>query len=103
MIDAGDRTGAAFETTGKFNGHLPFLGEGVEICRAGIDAESFLAGVTELLVENNMGFFVVLKGIKSQFLCDFHSTPLIQVAKHKSDPHITELGSSIFFLIVTNL
>ncbi len=63
-VDTGDRTGAAFETTGEFDSHLPFLGKRVEVCRAGIDAESLPAGVTNLLVEKDMGLFVVLKGVK---------------------------------------
>ena len=83
-VDAGDRTGAAFETTCEFNGHLLLLGEGVEVCRAGIDAESFLAGMTELLIEKDMGLFIVLKGIKRQLFGDFHSTPLIETAKRKT-------------------
>ncbi len=65
-IDAGDHAGATFETTGKFHDHLSFLIQGVEICRAGIDAESFLAGVADFLVEKDVGLFIVFKGIESQ-------------------------------------
>ena len=72
MVDTGDRTGTAFETTGKFNGHLPFLGERVEVCRTGIDTESLPAGMTNLLVEKDMRVFVVLKGIQGQLLGNFH-------------------------------
>ena len=62
-IGTGDHAGTAFETTGKLDGHLPFFGESVEISRAGIDAESFLAGMADLLIEKNVGLFIVLKGI----------------------------------------
>ncbi len=74
-VDAGDRAGAAFETTRELNGYLSFFGEGVEVCRAGIDTESFPAGVTNLLVEKDMGLFVVLKGVKGQLLGNFHRSP----------------------------
>jgi len=71
-VDAGDHARAAFETPGKFDGHLSFLGQSVKICRAGIDAESFLAGVADLWVKKDMGFLVVFKGVKSQLFGNFH-------------------------------
>jgi len=71
-VDTGNHTGATFKTTREFYGHLPLLGEGVQVCRAGIDAESFLAGVTDLLIKKDVGLFIVLKGIQRQFLGDFH-------------------------------
>ena len=71
-IDASDHAGSAFETAGKFHHHLSFLIQGVEVCRAGIDAESLLAGVTDFLVEKNMGFLIVFKSIESQFFGNLH-------------------------------
>ena len=62
-IDAGDHAGAAFQAPGKFDGHLFFFGEGIKVCRAGVDAEPFLAGMTDPLVEKDMGFFIVFEGI----------------------------------------
>jgi len=63
-IDAGDHTGAAFQTTGKFNGHLSILLERIEVCRAGINAKPFFAALTDFLVEVYMRFFVVLKSVQ---------------------------------------
>jgi len=71
-IDAGDHAGAAFEAAGKFHDHLSFLIQGVKVCRAGIDAETFLTGMADFLIEKNMGFLIVFKGIESQLLSDLH-------------------------------
>src|SRR4030042_2927125 len=80
-IDAGDHAGSAFETAGKFHHHLSFLIQGVEVCRAGIDTEPLLTGMTDFLVEKNMGFLIVFKGIEGQLLSDFHrasNSPIFQ-------------------------
>ena len=115
VVDTGDRTGATFETTGEFNGHLSFLGERVEIRRTGIDAEPFLAGLTDFLVEKDIRLFVVFKGIKRQLLGNFHSTLLIRIVRRKAlgvkgeticalpSRAFTKFWSLTFFLIVTNL
>ena len=71
-VAAGDHARAAFEAAGKFDGHLSFLSQGVKICRAGIDAESFLAGVADLWVEKDVGLFIILKGVESQLFGNFH-------------------------------
>jgi hypothetical protein len=76
VIDAGDLAGAAFQTSGKLNHHLSFFVKGIKVCRAGINAESFFAGVTDFLIKSDMGLFVIPKSIKSQFFGDFHSIPL---------------------------
>ena len=62
-IDAGDHAGAALQAPGKFDGHFSLFVKRVKVCRASINAESFLAGITDLLIEDNMGLSVVLKGI----------------------------------------
>ncbi len=64
-VNAGNHAGTTFETTGKFYNHLSFLVEGVEVCRASIDAESFLTGVAYVLIEKDMGFLVIFKSIQS--------------------------------------
>jgi hypothetical protein len=71
-IDAGDLAGAAFQTTRKLNHHLSLFVKGVEVCRTGINAESFFAGVADLLIERDMGLFVIFKGIEGQFFGYFH-------------------------------
>ena len=63
-IDAGDLTGAAFQTTGKLNHHLSLFVKGVKVCRAGVNAESFFAGVADFLIKRNVGLFVILKSIQ---------------------------------------
>ncbi len=63
-IGTGNHAGAAFETAGIFHDHLFFFIQGIEICRAGVDAEALLAGMTDLLVELNMSFLIVLEGIE---------------------------------------
>jgi hypothetical protein len=72
-IDTGNHARATFEATRKFDGHLAFLGEGVQVCRAGIDAEPLLAGLTDLLIKENMRLGIVLKGIQCQLFGDLHS------------------------------
>ncbi len=64
-IDAGDHAGTALEAAGKFHHHLTFFIEGVKVGRAGIDAEAFLAGVTDILIQLDMSFPIVFKGIQS--------------------------------------
>ena len=63
-IHAGNHAGAAFQTSGKFDGPLVFFVEGVKVCGAGINAESFLTGGTDFLLKKDMGLFVVFKGIE---------------------------------------
>jgi len=74
-VNAGDHTRTAFKASGEFDHHLPLLIEGIEVSRAGVDAESLFAIFANGLIENDMSFFVVLKGINSQFFCNFHGTP----------------------------
>jgi len=62
-IDTGDLTGSAFQATGKFDHHLSFLVKRIEIGRAGVDTEAFLAGSADFLIELNMALFIVFKGI----------------------------------------
>ncbi len=71
-VDAGDHAGAAFKAAGKFDSHLSLLGQAIKIGRAGVDTESFLAGMADLRVEKDVGFLVILKGIESQLFGDFH-------------------------------
>jgi hypothetical protein len=71
-IDAGNHARATFEATRKFDGHLPFLSQGVKVCRTGIDAESFFTGVADFLIEMDVGFFVVFECIERQFLGNLH-------------------------------
>jgi hypothetical protein len=76
-IDAGNLTGPAFETTGKFDHHLSLFVKGVKVCWTGINTEMFFTFLTDFWVEENVGFFVVFKGIQSQFLGDLHqASPL---------------------------
>jgi hypothetical protein len=63
-INAGDHAGAAFQTSSKLYHHLSLLIERIEVCRASINAKPFFAALTDLLVESNMGFFVVFKSIE---------------------------------------
>jgi len=71
-VETGDLTGAAFQTTGKFDHHLSLFVQGVKVCGAGVNAESFFTGVANLLIKSDMGFLVVLKGIQGQLLGDLH-------------------------------
>jgi hypothetical protein len=63
-IDTCDHAGATFQTTGEFDHHLSLFVERIEVRWTGINAKSFFAAVTDLLVEPNVGFFVVFKGIE---------------------------------------
>ncbi len=63
-IDTGDLAGAAFQTAGKFDHHLSFLIQGIEVCRTSINAKTFFAVMTDFLIKLDMGFFIVLKGIQ---------------------------------------
>ncbi len=74
-IGASDHTGATFEAAGKFDHHLSLLIQGVEICRTGIDAEPFLAGVADFLVKRDVALLVVFKSIQSKLLSNFHLAP----------------------------
>jgi hypothetical protein len=58
-IDAGDHASAAFKTAGELHNHLSLFIQGIQVGRAGIDAEPFLAGMTDFLVEKDMGFLIV--------------------------------------------
>jgi hypothetical protein len=71
-IDAGNHTRAAFQTAGKFDHHLSLFIKGIKVCRAGINAKPLFAALTDLLVEVNMGFFVVFEGIKRQLVSNPH-------------------------------
>ena len=62
-IDAGDHAGPAFETAGKFYHHLSLFIQGVKICRTGIDTEPLLTGMADFLIEKDVGFLIVFKGI----------------------------------------
>jgi hypothetical protein len=71
-IDAGYLAGAAFQTTGIFGHHLSFFIQSIEVCRAGIDAKTFFATMTDVLVKLYMGLFVVFKGIQGQLFGNLH-------------------------------
>lgn len=62
-IDAGDHAGPAFKAAGELHYHLSLLIQGIEVGRAGIDAEPLLTGATDFLVEKDMGLLIVFKGI----------------------------------------
>jgi hypothetical protein len=64
IINAGNHTSTTLQTADKFHLHHPFLIKRIEICRAGINAKPLFAALTDLLVEVNVGFFIVFKGIK---------------------------------------
>jgi hypothetical protein len=63
-VDTSDLAGAAFQTTGKFDTHLSLLVKRIEVCWTGINTETFFAVLTDFLVDVDMGFFVVFKGIE---------------------------------------
>jgi hypothetical protein len=71
-VDTGNLASAAFQATGKLDHHLSLFIQGVKVCRAGINAESFFAGVADFLIQGDMGFLVVLKSIKGKFLGNLH-------------------------------
>jgi hypothetical protein len=73
-INAGDHTGAAFQTASKFNHHLSLVVERIEVRRTSINAKPFFAAFTDLLVEANMRFFVILKSIERQLICNPHES-----------------------------
>jgi hypothetical protein len=77
IINACDHAGAAFQTARKLNHHLSFLIQRIEVCGAGINAKPFFAALADLLVESNVRFFVVLKGIESQFIRNPHSATFL--------------------------
>jgi len=62
-IDTGDLTRAAFQTSCELNDHFPLLVERIEVCRTGINAESFFAEMADFLVKGDVCFFIVLKGV----------------------------------------
>jgi hypothetical protein len=64
-VDTGDLAGATFQTTGKFDHHLSLFIKGIEVCRTGINAESFFTGVANFLIKGDMGILIVFKGIQS--------------------------------------
>ena len=71
-VNAGDLAGTALQTTGVFHHHLPFVGKGIKIRRAGVDAITFPAGMTDLLIQTDMGLLVVFESIQSQLLSNLH-------------------------------
>jgi hypothetical protein len=71
-VNTGDLTGTAFQTTGIFDHHLSFLIQSIEICRAGINAKTFFAVMTDFLVKLDMGFLIVFKGIQGKFFSNLH-------------------------------
>jgi hypothetical protein len=64
-INTGNLAGAAFQATGIFDHHLSLLIQRIEVCRTGINTKTFFAVVTDFLVNLDMGFFVVFKGVQS--------------------------------------
>jgi hypothetical protein len=79
-INAGDHTSAAFQAAGKFDHYLSLFIKRIEVCWTGINAKPFFAAFTDLLVEANMRFFIVFKGIERQFVSNPHLTPLLPPA-----------------------
>jgi len=75
--DAGNHTSATFETARKFNNHLPFLVKRIKVRRTGIDTETFFTVLADLLVQRDMGFFVVFKGIEGQLFSNLHQRSYI--------------------------
>jgi len=75
-INTSDLASAAFQTTGKFHHHLTLFIKRVEVCRTGINAEPFFAGVADFLIERDMGFFIVFKSIEGQLFGDLHENNL---------------------------
>jgi hypothetical protein len=71
-INTGDLAGAAFQTAGIFDYHLSFLIQSIEVCGAGVNTKTFFAVMTDFWVKLYMGFFVVFKGIESQFFGNLH-------------------------------
>jgi hypothetical protein len=71
-IDAGDLAGAAFQTAGIFDYHLSFLIQRIEVCRAGINTETFFAVMTDFLIDLYVSLFIIFKGIESQFFGNLH-------------------------------
>jgi len=71
-VDTSDHAGAAFETAGKFHNHLSFLIQGVEVCGTGIDTETLLAGMADFLIQKNVGFLIVFKGIQGKLFGNLH-------------------------------
>jgi hypothetical protein len=99
-IDAGDLAGAAFQTTSKFDYDLFFLVERVKVCRAGINAEMFFAGMAYFLIKSDMTLFVVFKGIKSEFFGDLHRRNLIRWchSRENGNPGFRDKKTSGFLL-----
>jgi hypothetical protein len=62
-VDTSDLAGATFQTTGKFDHYLSLFIKGIEVCRTGIDTETFLTVLTDFLIERDMGLFVIFKGV----------------------------------------
>ena len=62
-IDAGDLAGAALQTSRILDYHLPFFVQRIEICRTSINAEVLFAGVANVLIQPDMGFFIVFESI----------------------------------------
>jgi hypothetical protein len=71
-IDASDLAGATFETTCELDHHLSFFIKRIEVCRAGMNTKTFLAVLTDFLVDRDMGLLVVLKSIQCQFIGNLH-------------------------------
>jgi hypothetical protein len=82
-VDTGNLASAAFQATGKLDHHLSFFVKGIKVCRTGKNAESFFAGVADFLIKGDMGFLVVLKGIKGKFFRNLHSA-----TSQQSDPEM---------------
>jgi hypothetical protein len=74
-VDTSDLAGAAFQTAGKFDHHLSLLGKRIEVCRTGINTETFFAVLTDFLIQSDMRLFIILKGIEGQFLGYLHQKP----------------------------
>jgi hypothetical protein len=84
-IDTGDLAGAAFQTPSILDHHLPFFVQRIEICRTGINAETLFAGMADVLVQRDMGFFIVFKGIERKLLGDLHLTHLSLSCHSRAD------------------
>jgi hypothetical protein len=87
-INAGDHTSAAFQTAGKFDHYLSLFIKRIKVGRTGINAKPFFAALTDLLVEANMRFFVVLKSVQRQFIRYPHEIPFLSPALPSMEAYI---------------
>jgi len=64
-IDTCHHASPTFKATGELNDHLPFFIKGIKVGWTGIDTESFSAVLTDFLIDLDVGFVIVFKGIES--------------------------------------